>query len=151
MTETATKTDTINDTPKEVVKAAIDKKQQKIVHVDPDCCLSAINPRSLEELEWESLLPKVLSERGMFTTPLLLWKLDPAAPEWNVIGDRKFASMPHKERERSFITIQGHRRGAVARHIKASRQKFPADIVDNVQSVPAIVLSGITLDRAEDL
>ncbi|MEA1998463.1 MAG: hypothetical protein U9N61_03950, partial [Euryarchaeota archaeon] len=42
-------------------------------------------------------------------------------------------------------------RGAVARHIKASRQKFPADIVDNVQSVPAIVLSGITLDRAEDL
>lgn len=149
MTETATPDS--NAAPKEVVKVAIDKKQQKIVHVDPDCCLSAINPRSLEELEWESLVPKVLSERGMFTNPLLLWKLGVDAPEWDTIGDGKFATMPHEERERSFITIQGHRRGEVARHIKASRQKYPADIVDNVQTVPAQVLSGITLDRAEDL
>ncbi len=138
-------------TSKEAVKVAIDKKQQKIVQVDPDRCLSAINPRSLEELEWESLTPKVLSERGVVTTPLLLWKLDPDAPEWETIGEGKFAKLTHEERAKSFITIQGHRRGAVMRHLKASPTMYPADVVTNAQTVPAIVLSGITLDRAEDL
>jgi hypothetical protein len=130
---------------------AFDKRQHKIVHVDPLHCLTAINPRSEEELEWESLLPRIIAERGVILDPIMIWALEPSDPLWATLGNGKFADMSEADRKGKYILIRGHRRCTSICHVKNNRDKFPADILDNAQTVPAIILKGITLERAEEL
>ena len=132
----------------ETVKVAIDSKQQKTVRIDPERCLAVINPRSLEELEWQSILKPIVDERGVIIDNLLVWQPDPDDEVWEKLG---FKEMSIEDRKLHFILVRGHRRARGACHIKTSPTKYAADIVANVQTVPATILRGITLDRAEEL
>jgi hypothetical protein len=137
--------------PIETLTAAFDKRMHKIVQVDPLHCLTAINPRSEEELEWESLLPRIIAERGVILDPIMIWALEPSDPLWETLGNGKFAKMSEDDKKGKYILIRGHRRCTSIVHVKNNRDKFPADILDNAQTVPAIILKGITLERAEEL
>jgi hypothetical protein len=80
---------------------------------DPKFLLSAINPRDLDDLEPEDLMPDIVRTDGQITNPIMVWKVESEHPIWDKVRNtltNEPVEIPVKEREKYRILIRGHRR-----------------------------------------
>lgn len=103
--------------------------------------VSAINPRTDDELDIPAMIPEVVAYRGQIIEPILAWLPDENAPI------RKTITVPDK----GGIKIRGHRRCGALDFIRANPNLFPADIWANAEFAPVIMVTGITEEFARDL
>ena len=107
-----------------------------------DKLVAVINPRTIEELDLDLLLPDIVEEKGQIVEPIIAWEPDDAFrkrfPDIFINGDE-------------FVTIRGHRRHGCVCRIRAHKEMFTADVYENAGTVPVIIIKGITEERARNL
>jgi len=122
--------------------------ETKHVVFHPDFLVPAINPRDLSDLQGETLYPAIEATGGKITTALVVWKpvndqgeFDPDHPIWTSgnIHDTltgKVLVIPHGERHKYRILVQGHRRHWCARKALSQPDVCPAEMIKNLTKLP---------------
>lgn len=103
--------------------------------------VSAINPRTDDELDIPAMIPEIVRYSGQIIEPILAWLPDENAPI------RKIVTIPDK----GGILIRGHRRCGALNFIRENKSTFLADVWGNAEFAPVIMVTGITEEFARDL
>jgi len=135
-------------------------KVKKLQYVKVENIVAAVNPRSIEELEFLLLLPDIVEENGIVTKPCLGWDLPAESPLWDEfikngelrdIYTHQAIRPTLEERKHLIICLQGHRRTNCLRHIRENEGDFSPEVFKNAETIPMIVHKELTRQRAEDL
>lgn len=129
----------------EQIRVMEGKISERLVNVDPFHIYAAINPRNLEELEPETLMPHILKTNGVITQPLLLWKPPPNHDVWENVKDpytNERGYVPLEDRDKAFIGIRGHRRLYCILEVHHNPGNYSKVVFDNVKKVKALVFEG---------
>lgn len=115
--------------------------------------LAAINPRELDDLEPEELMPAIQKTNGVITNALLVWVVPDDHPIWNSVRNvltNEPVDVPKEERHKYRIIIRGHRRGHCIATIATNPHIYSADMVKNAAKVPVREIS-CSQEDAEEL
>lgn len=141
---------TLNKT-KGYIMSDLNMSDLKPTVIDPRNIVSALNPRESEELELETIIPAIVAEDGVVLDPLTVFKFDPDHEIWNHTEDPvtgEPVTVPKEDRSKTFINGKGHRRSGAVNTVLRNPQLYPASVYENAKKVQAIVLEGISEERA---